>query len=157
MPPRHGAKHLEAARPARPQARAHDVLPRAQAVARQGGRRAVAADVHDDKGALRCHAALRGDQGLLALEDVGQRGEAAGAAVRLPAAHHGARGRTLNALETVQHSYADGFLQVAVNIVVQQISPFAGFGGKHPLSRVLHNVVVTYLLTEAHAGSDFSN
>ena len=77
-----------------------------------------------------------------------------GRACRIHGVHHGARGHTLNALETVQHSYADGFLQVAVNIVVQQISPFAGFGGKHPFSRVLHNLAVTYLLSEAHSGYD---
>ena len=65
--------------------------------------------------------------------------------------HHSYRD-TLNAVETVQHSYADGFMQVFVNIIVQQISPFPG--GKHPLSRIVHNVVVTYLLTESHSVSD---
>ena len=50
----------------------------------------------------------------------------------------------------MQHSYLDGFLQVAVNILVQQISPFGG--AKHVLSRLLHNLTVTYLLTEAHSG-----
>jgi cholesterol 25-hydroxylase len=65
---------------------------------------------------------------------------------------HHRKSHTLNPLETVQHSYADGFLQVAVNIAVQQISPFSGLAGKHPLSRLLHNVIVTYLLTESHSG-----
>ena len=59
---------------------------------------------------------------------------------------------SLNAVETVQHSYIDGFLQVVVNIIVQQFSPFGG--GKHPLSRIIHNIVVTYLLTESHSGYD---
>jgi sterol desaturase/sphingolipid hydroxylase (fatty acid hydroxylase superfamily) len=68
--------------------------------------------------------------------------------------HHRISSHTLNALETVQHSYLDGFLQVAVNILVQQISPFGGFGHKHFLSRLAHNLVVTYLLTEAHSGYD---
>jgi sterol desaturase/sphingolipid hydroxylase (fatty acid hydroxylase superfamily) len=68
--------------------------------------------------------------------------------------HHRVNSHSLNALETVQHSYLDGFLQVAVNILVQQISPFGGFGHKHSLSRLAHNVVVTYLLTEAHSGYD---
>jgi len=58
---------------------------------------------------------------------------------------------SLNALETVQHSYADAFLQVAVNIIVQNISPF---GVKHTLTRLLHNLFVTYLLTESHSGYD---
>lgn len=63
--------------------------------------------------------------------------------------HHRSKD-TLNALEVVQHSYVDGFLQVAVNILVQQLSPFGG--AKHVLSRLLHNLSVTYLLTEAHSG-----
>jgi hypothetical protein len=58
--------------------------------------------------------------------------------------------KSLNSLETVQHSYIDGFLQVFVNIVVQQISPFGG--PKHVLSRLIHNLSVTYLLSEAHSG-----
>jgi sterol desaturase/sphingolipid hydroxylase (fatty acid hydroxylase superfamily) len=66
--------------------------------------------------------------------------------------YHHRKGHTLNALETVQHSYADGFLQVVVNILVQQVSFFPGAGDKHPLSRILHNIIVTYLLTESHSG-----
>lgn len=58
--------------------------------------------------------------------------------------------KSLNSLETVQHSYIDGFLQVFVNIMVQQISPFGG--AKHVLSRLIHNLSVTYLLSEAHSG-----
>ena len=68
--------------------------------------------------------------------------------------HHRVTSHSLNALETVQHSYIDGFLQVAVNVLVQQISPFGGFRHKHFLSRLAHNLVVTYLLTEAHSGYD---
>lgn len=68
--------------------------------------------------------------------------------------HHRVTSHSLNALETVQHSYIDGFLQVAVNVLVQQISPFGGFGHKHFLSRLAHNIVVTYLLSEAHSGYD---
>jgi len=56
-----------------------------------------------------------------------------------------------NASETVYHSLVDGALQVCVNILVQQISPW---GHKHPLARALHNVVVTYLLCESHSGYD---
>lgn len=56
-----------------------------------------------------------------------------------------------NASETVYHSYLDGALQVATNIFVQQLSPW---GHKHPLSRALHNIIVTYLLTESHSGYD---
>lgn len=66
--------------------------------------------------------------------------------------HHRSSSKALNALETVQHSYMDGFLQVAVNVIVQQISPFGG--PKHAMSRLIHNIVVTYLLSEAHSGYD---
>lgn len=64
--------------------------------------------------------------------------------------HHRWSTHSLNSLETVQHSYIDGFLQVVVNILVQQISPFGG--PKHTMSRLMHNIVVTYLLSEAHSG-----
>ena len=37
------------------------------------------------------------------------------------------------------------------NILVQFVSPW---GMKHPFSRFLHNLVVTYLLSEAHSGYD---
>lgn len=68
--------------------------------------------------------------------------------------HHRVSSHTLNSLETVQHSYIDGFLQVFVNILVQQITPFGGIGEKHVMSRLVHNVLVTYLLSEAHSGYD---
>ena len=48
-------------------------------------------------------------------------------------------------------SYADAGIQVAINIGVQHISPW---GFKHPLSRAVHNCLVTYLLSEAHSGYD---
>eukprot|EP00978_Attheya_sp_CCMP212_P006319 scaffold14293_cov59-Attheya_sp.AAC.3 len=65
--------------------------------------------------------------------------------------HRSSSSDSINAIETVQHSYIDGFLQVAVNILVQNISPF---GVKHTLTRILHNLFVTYLLTESHSGYD---
>ena len=68
--------------------------------------------------------------------------------------HHRLSSHTLNSLETVQHSYIDGFLQVFVNILVQQITPFGVIGEKHVMSRLAHNVLVTYLLSEAHSGYD---
>ncbi len=70
--------------------------------------------------------------------------------VRRVHGYHHRSGNTLNALETVQHSYIDGFLQVFVNIMVQKVSPFGG--AKHVMSRLLHNLSVTYLLSEAHSG-----
>ena len=57
--------------------------------------------------------------------------------------------------------------QIAINIIVQQISVVAladalwgggaagrVIGSKHCLARLLHNVCVTYLLVEAHSGYD---
>ena len=84
---------------------------------------------------------------------------------RIHRTHHEARpaarrGKALVPLETVQHSYADGLLQVAVNVLVQRVPSVVWAGGgfalapKHSLSRVLHNLVVTYLLAEAHSGYD---
>ncbi|GMI17993.1 hypothetical protein TrLO_g9054 [Triparma laevis f. longispina] len=67
--------------------------------------------------------------------------------------HHRTRGKDIEPVETVQHGYLDGAAQVVVNVIVQQISPF-GFGNKHFLSRLLHNILVTYLLTESHSGLD---
>mmetsp|Transcript_116964 Transcript_116964/g.212732 ORF Transcript_116964/g.212732 Transcript_116964/m.212732 type:complete len:341 (-) Transcript_116964:50-1072(-) len=59
----------------------------------------------------------------------------------------------IEAEHVVHHSLVDGFLQVIVNIVVQNLSLFGGLP-KHKMSRLLHNIVVTYLLSEAHSGLD---
>ena len=65
--------------------------------------------------------------------------------------HYHHRACNIHPVETVQHSYLDGFLQVVVNVLVQQVTPFGG--QKHILSRLVHNVLVTYLLTESHLGA----
>lgn len=68
--------------------------------------------------------------------------------------------KLLCANEVQHHSFIDGSLQVIVNIIVQNMSVYgplfyAGHGlRKHFLSRLLHNVVITYMLTETHAGYD---
>jgi len=49
---------------------------------------------------------------------------------------------------TVIHSMVDAGLQVCVNILVQNVSMF---GHKHILSRLCHNVLITYMLMEIHA------
>jgi hypothetical protein len=55
--------------------------------------------------------------------------------------------------QTVQHSYIDGFLQVIVNnIMVHHTSLFGG--PKYVLPRLLHNLAVAFLLTEAHSSYD---
>ncbi len=72
--------------------------------------------------------------------------------------HHAARPpqRTgsLAPLETVQHSLPDGTLQVLVNVAVQRYLFLPFWGNRHPLSKLLHNILVTWLLTEAHSGYD---
>jgi len=52
----------------------------------------------------------------------------------------------MNASEVVRHSLLDGALQVVCNIVTLNALR------SHPLSRMLHNVVITYMLTETHSG-----
>lgn len=63
-----------------------------------------------------------------------------------------AAARFLEAEVVVNHSLTDAALQVITNIVVQNLMPFGI--SKHKLSRFLHNIVVTYLLTECHSGLD---
>lgn len=55
---------------------------------------------------------------------------------------------TLCSSEVQHHSFIDGIFQVLVNILVQKIH--TPFGAKHYLSRILHNVVITYMLAEIH-------
>jgi hypothetical protein len=62
------------------------------------------------------------------------------------ATHH--QQRVLSAKEVVHHGLVDGALQVGANVVA------LNWLGLHPLTRALHNVAVTYLLTESHAGYD---
>mmetsp|Transcript_48687 Transcript_48687/g.115698 ORF Transcript_48687/g.115698 Transcript_48687/m.115698 type:complete len:271 (+) Transcript_48687:123-935(+) len=61
--------------------------------------------------------------------------------------HHGP-GKDVRAMHVLQHSLVDGALQVLVNIIVQRNGPF---GPKLKVTRWIHNVIVTYLLTESHA------
>jgi sterol desaturase/sphingolipid hydroxylase (fatty acid hydroxylase superfamily) len=56
------------------------------------------------------------------------------------------------AADTVNHAPVDFLLQVAVNVFVQNIPIFGA--PKHKLARFLHNIVVTGLLVESHAGYD---
>jgi methylsterol monooxygenase len=64
---------------------------------------------------------------------------------------HHAQAR-LTAPETLNHGLRDATQQVAVNILVQRLS-LSG-GPKHALARLLHNVLVTYMLAEIHSGYD---
>jgi len=62
------------------------------------------------------------------------------------AVHH--RKHPLEATQVVNHSFADGFLQVMTNIITLHLVR------SHPMSRAIHNVVITYMLTELHSGFD---
>ncbi|KAF4653215.1 hypothetical protein FOZ61_009135 [Perkinsus olseni] len=62
--------------------------------------------------------------------------------------------KQLTTLNTFKQHFADGAVQVMVNIAVQHFTPLPMVTTKHPLSRYIHNLIVTYLLIEAHSGYD---
>jgi sterol desaturase/sphingolipid hydroxylase (fatty acid hydroxylase superfamily) len=68
--------------------------------------------------------------------------------------HHNLHHQHTNLCASVvqQHSLIDATFQVLVNIFVQNFSFFSS--RKHLLSRLIHNILITYLLTEIHAGYD---
>jgi len=65
--------------------------------------------------------------------------------------HHAMTPGTLEARDVVHHSLADGTLQVLVNIFVQRFTPWGA--AKSRLARLLHNILVTWMLTESHSAS----
>lgn len=67
--------------------------------------------------------------------------------------HH--RQKILEARHVLRHSLADGSLQVIVNIIVQRFNPWGSV--KSRLARALHNVIVTWMLTESHTSSPQPN
>lgn len=74
---------------------------------------------------------------------------------KMHATHHDGYERKPLTVDTViHHHFVDGFLQVFVNVLVQQYTPFGPWRSKHLVSRMFHNIVVTYLLCEAHSGFD---
>jgi sterol desaturase/sphingolipid hydroxylase (fatty acid hydroxylase superfamily) len=54
----------------------------------------------------------------------------------------------LSSVQVIRHSFIDGSLQVFANILALKLCR------AHPLARALHDIVITYLLTESHAGYD---
>jgi methylsterol monooxygenase len=66
--------------------------------------------------------------------------------LKVHSTHH--RQGQLSSREVVHHSLMDGSLQVGANILALKLL------GLHPLARALHNILVTYLLTESHSGYD---
>ena len=69
--------------------------------------------------------------------------------------HHDAIHHVLEARDVLRHSLLDGTLQVLCNILVQQRTPWGS--PKSRLARVLHNIVVTWMLTESHTCSPEPN
>ncbi|KAL7579482.1 hypothetical protein ACA910_007863 [Epithemia clementina (nom. ined.)] len=66
--------------------------------------------------------------------------------------HHAVMpGGILEANHVLHHSFADGTFQVLVNIFVQRRTPWGAV--KTRLARILHNIVITSMLTESHSAS----
>jgi hypothetical protein len=69
--------------------------------------------------------------------------------------HYAHSAAPLSVMNTFHHHFMDAAAQVGINIIVQQIPlAFLFPGPRHKLSKLLHNVVVTWLLVEAHSGVD---
>lgn len=64
--------------------------------------------------------------------------------------HRHVRG-IVEATDVLNHSFIDGALQVLVNIYAQRYTPWGI--AKSRLARLLHNVIVTWMLTESHSSS----
>lgn len=67
------------------------------------------------------------------------------------ARHHSRPEGTLEARDVLRHSFVDGSLQVLLNILVQRRTPWGSV--KSRLARALHNMIVTWMLTESHTAS----
>ena len=61
----------------------------------------------------------------------------------------------LEARHVLRHSLLDGMLQVMVNIAVQRYTPWGIV--KSRLARMVHNIIVTMMLTESHCASSYPN
>ena len=59
--------------------------------------------------------------------------------------------QSVEARDVLRHSVMDGSLQVLVNILVQRTNPWGST--KTRLARFLHNLLVTWMLTESHTSS----
>jgi len=62
--------------------------------------------------------------------------------------HHD-NGGSIRAIDAVRHSFWDGTFDVFCSVFALTLV------GSHPLSRAVHNIVATYLITESHCGYDF--
>ena len=57
----------------------------------------------------------------------------------------------VEARDVLHHSFPDASLQVLVNILVQRSTPWGTV--KSRMARILHNIIVTSMLTESHSAS----
>ena len=69
--------------------------------------------------------------------------------------HHDAPQNILEARDVLRHSLIDGTLQVLCNIIVQKRTSWGAV--KSRLARILHNLFVTWMLTESHTSSPVPN
>jgi hypothetical protein len=69
--------------------------------------------------------------------------------------YHHTKKLDLRARDVLTHDPWDGLLQVLVNILVQRHTPWGS--AKSRIARVLHNIIVTWMLTESHAASPTPN
>lgn len=67
------------------------------------------------------------------------------------ATHHRLDG-SLRARDVLNHGAVDGLLQVMTNILVQRRTPWGST--KSRLARAVHNIVVTWCLTESHTSTE---
>jgi len=65
--------------------------------------------------------------------------------------HHAMKPGTVEARDVVHHSLMDGTLQVLVNIFIQRHTMWGS--PKSRFARILHNILVTWMLTESHSAS----
>jgi len=70
---------------------------------------------------------------------------------RLHQTHHSHSASELRARDVLTHSVLDGVLQVLTNIAVQRTTPWGAT--KSRVARALHNVIMTWALTESHTCS----
>jgi len=68
--------------------------------------------------------------------------------------HHGET-KYIEARHVLHHSLLDGSMQVLINIMVQRCTPWGDI--KSRLARALHNIIVTWMLTESHTSSPYPN
>ena len=62
---------------------------------------------------------------------------------------HHSMNEKITATDAVRHTFFDGTFDVLCSVYALKIV------GSHPLSRFTHNIVATWLITEAHSGYDF--